>query len=175
MRASLANSGTLNGGDRLSELVAEGWVPAVEAVQWLHPYHVEDSVLSPFEAEYAPKTERAVAKLRAARASMAKAAALGGPPEITELAMEVAVHLAALDEGWHEAQDSRRKMGEGSLSKRSNEFFEQKFDEAYRRFCEARQALTGFDHEFTHTEIGEGMVRPGSLLYRLRSANSDNG
>lgn len=41
--------------DQISELVAEGYVAAVEAVQWLRPSTVEDSVDPKFEPELEPR------------------------------------------------------------------------------------------------------------------------
>lgn len=154
--------------DRISELIAEGYVAALEAIQWLSTLHVEDSVDPQFEAEYGPKTERAVTKLRAARQSILKAAALGGDPPVPELAAETAVVLNTLDHAWHDCQDYRQEILAGKKS-----VYGGLFDKAYERLKDARERLTGFPGDTSYRkQIDEGTVTEGSLLYRLREANS---
>lgn len=155
--------------DRARELIAEGYANAVDALQWLTPMHVEDSVDPQFAEEYVPRTEEAIAKLRTARESVLKVAALGATSRLSGLAHEVAVAMNTVDDAWHGCQAARRSIVAGAGSESWKEFQHRHFDQDYSRLEAARKALTGFDgSRLPRDEIDAGTVLPESLLHRLR-------
>jgi hypothetical protein len=81
----------------------------IEAVQWLSTMHVEDSVDPEFAAEYAPKTEHAIGRLRHAREALTRITALTGNDQVSSAASDAAVALNVLDDAWHGAQKHQRR------------------------------------------------------------------
>ena len=159
---------------RAREMAAEAYVAAIEAVQWMSATHVEDSVDPQFEAEFRPKTERAVDHLRRAREAVTRVSALGGSAELVAVARETAVSLNVLDDAWHSAQKCRIKIV--SMQGKTGPFadhYKRRFDEEFARLLAVRKALCGFgDTMLPQEEIDQGGVLPGSLLFRLRDATT---
>lgn len=158
--------------DRVIELVAEAYVAAADAIQGLHPNTVEDSVDPQFEPELGPVVARSIARLREAQSKMAKAAALGGTPELAELTMNAAVALDTLDYAWHECQSYRRRLLQSATPR---EFYEKQLLKHYRLLTSVRQELCGFGDELQQHEVEAGFVSQGSLLGRLREATLRTG
>jgi hypothetical protein len=162
---------------QVRELAADAYAASVEAIQWIGTHNVEDSVSPRFEAEYAPKTARALERLRYARELMGKVAALGGGQEFSKLTVDVVVALQTLDHSWHETQEYRRRLDSDKAANTStgklHDLYRRMFDENWNRLLSSRERLCGFDgSDLTREEIDAGSVREGSLLYRLRDMTS---
>lgn len=157
--------------DGVRELTAEAYVAALDATQWLSVMHVEDSVDPRFAETYVPRTSAAVENLRQARRAIAKASALGGSAELSELTAATAAALSVLDDAWHSGQQYRSKLTDGSGSSSLKSFYARSFNREMQRLQQSRKQLIGFDgNDQPRDELDEGLVRPGSLLHRLREA-----
>lgn len=153
-------------------LAAEGYVYAVDAIQWLSTMHVEDSVDPKVAETYVPKTAEAVNKLREARQALMKAAALGGSGDLSRVTSETAVTLNMLDDAWHSTQHYCVELRKDQSSARMRAISKRLFDRSYQRLISARKALCGFEGDLSYREIDQGNVLPDSLLYRLREASA---
>lgn len=96
--------------DEPRALAADAFVLARDGVAWLHPNRVENSVLPPLKAEFEPRYQKSITKVRAARASLNEATALHSTGRLTEPAAAVAKLLGVLADAWESARDFGRRM-----------------------------------------------------------------